>query len=128
MIQNLQAQPPAAPAATSLAAHVNILDTFESTNPFDLGSRAGPYAFPKSSSPLDNSWDGTIEQLTLLIISLRVRASEVHWNAPAPQGILDISGTNLLTVYQSLIQFQIETTSTARNQPRDIHNALAMYS
>ena len=37
VLQNLQANPPAPPAA---AAHVNILYAFESIHPFDLGSRA----------------------------------------------------------------------------------------
>ena len=35
VLQTLQANPPAAPAA---AAHVNILDAFEFIQPFDLGS------------------------------------------------------------------------------------------
>ena len=41
VLQNLQYQPPASPAAAAPAARVNILDAFESTNPFDLGLRAG---------------------------------------------------------------------------------------
>ena len=94
VLQTLQDNPTAAPAA---AAHVNILDAFESTHPFDLVSRAGSYAFAKASAPLEKTWDGTIEQFPSFIISLRVRASEVRWNAPAPQGILDINGSNLLS-------------------------------
>ena len=73
------------------------MDAFESVNPFDLGSRAGSYAFAKASAHLDETWDGTIEKLPPFVISLRVRASGVLWNAPAPQGILDIVGSNLLT-------------------------------
>ena len=78
------------------------MDAFEYVNPFDLGSRSGSYAFSKASAPLDKPWDGTIEQLPSFIISLRVRASEVRWNSPAPQGILDINRSNLLTDYHSL--------------------------
>ena len=48
VLQTLQANPPAAPAA---AAHVNILYAFESIHPFDLGSRDGSYAFAKASAP-----------------------------------------------------------------------------
>ena len=94
VLQTLQANPPVAPAA---AAHANILDDFESIYPFDLGSRAGSYASAKASAPLDGTWDGTVEKPPSFIISLRVSASEVRWNAPAPQGILDINGSNLLT-------------------------------
>ena len=85
-LQTLQAYPPASPAA---AAHVNIMNSFESIHPFDLGFRAGSYAFVKASAPLDETWDGTIEQFPSFIISLCIRASEVCWNAPAPKGILD---------------------------------------
>ena len=77
VLQNIQAQPPAAPASVSPAAHVNILDAFEPTNPFDLGSRAVSYAFVKASPPLDDSWDRNIEQLPSFIIRLCVHASEV---------------------------------------------------
>ena len=38
VLQTLQANPPSAPDS---AAHVNILDAFESIHPFDPGSRAG---------------------------------------------------------------------------------------
>ena len=72
VLQTFQANPPASPAA---AAHVNILDAFESINPFVIGSRAGSYAFAKASAPLDETWDGTIKQFPSFIISLRVRAS-----------------------------------------------------
>ena len=41
VLKNIQGQPPAAPAAPSPAAHVNILDAFKSINTFDIGSRSG---------------------------------------------------------------------------------------
>ena len=94
VLQTLQANPPASPSA---AAHANIMDAFNSIHPFDLGSRAGSYDFSKASAPLDETWYGTIKQFPSFIISIRVRASEVRWNAPAPQGILDINGSNFLT-------------------------------
>ena len=50
VLQTFQANLPAAPAA---AAHVNIMDAFESIHPFDLGSQAVSYAFAKASDPLD---------------------------------------------------------------------------
>ena len=99
VLQTLQTNTPAAPDA---AAHVNIMDAFESIHSFDLGSRAGSYAFAKASAPLDETWDGTIKKFPSIIISLLFHALEFFWNAPAPQGILDINGSNLLTDYHSL--------------------------
>ena len=124
-LQTLQANPPAAPAA---AAHVNILGAFESIHHFYLGYRAGSYAFAKASAPLEKTWNGTIEQFPSFIISLHIRESKVCWNAPAPQGILDINGSNLLTDYHSLTILQVDNASAARVDPHATQNACAMYS
>ena len=125
VLQTFQSNPPAAPAA---AAHDNILDAFESIHPFDLVSRAGSYAFAKASAPLDETWDSTIKQSPSFVISLCVCASEVHWNAPAPQGILDINKSNLLTYYHSLTIIQVDNASATPVDPRATQNARAMYS
>ena len=63
VLQTFRANTPAAPSAAAPAVHVNILDAFESVNPFDLGYRAGSYFFPKQvprskkpgTEPLNNS-------------------------------------------------------------------------
>ena len=99
VLQTLKANPP---ESKDDVAHVNILDAFESIHPFDLGSQAGSYAFAKASAPLNKTLDGTVKKFPSFIISLRVCVSEVRWNAPAPQGTLDINGSNLLTDYHSL--------------------------
>ena len=127
-LHTIKDDPRASPAAASPAAHVNILDAFESVNPFDLGSRAGSYAFAKASAPLDETWDGTIEKFPSSIIILRVHASKVIWNAPVPQCILDISGSNLLADYHSLTTLQVYNASTARVDPCAIQNARTVYS
>ena len=57
-----------------------------------------------------------------------MRASGVRWKSPAPQGILDIAGSNLLKDYHSLTNLQVYNASTARVDPCAIQNARAMYS
>ena len=88
-----QANPHVLPAASSPADHVNIMDAFESVNPFNLGSQARSYDYIKAIAPVDKTWDGTIGQFPSFIISLCVRESEVHWYYRTPQCILDIGGT-----------------------------------
>ena len=61
------------------------------------------------------------------IISLRVRASEVRWNAPAPQVILDIIGSNLLTDYHILTILEVDNASTALVDTRATQNTSALY-
>ena len=121
--QIFKANTPAAPAD-----HVKILESFEFVNIFDLGSRSGYYAFSKASSPLDETWDGIIKQFLSFIIIICVRASKVFWNAPSPQGILNISGSNLLTDYRILTTLQVDNKSAASVHPCAIQNARAMYS
>ena len=128
VLKTFQANPPASPSAAAPAAHVNILDAFESVNPFDLGSPSGSYAFSKASAPLNETWDGTIKKFPSFIISLRVCPSEVCWTAPSTQCILNIYGSNLLTNCHSLNTLQVYNTSTARVDPRDIQNACTIYS
>ena len=60
VLQKFQANPPVYPSDAAPTTHVNILDAFESVDPFDLGSRSGSYAFSKSSAPLNETWDGAI--------------------------------------------------------------------
>ena len=128
VLQTFQSNIPEAPAAAAPADHVKILGTFGSVNHFELGSRDGSYDFAKASAPLDETWDVTIEKFPSFFISLRFHASKVRWNAPAPQGILDIYGSKLLTDYHSLNTLQVYNTSTSHVYPRAIQNASAMYS
>ena len=121
----LQSNPPAGSAA---AAHANMLDAFESIHPFYIGSLAGPYAFAKASAPLNKTWDGTIEQFPSFVICHHVCASQVCWNSPAPQGIIDINGSNLLMDYHSLTIFEVDNASAARVDNCATQNSCAMYS
>lgn len=109
----------------------NVLDPFNAPNPFDLSSRAGSYAFATASAALDELWDGTIEKFPAFIISLRVRASEVRWNAAAPQGIMsytvNATACNLLTEYHSIPEADLEAARLARADPRAIQNSKALY-
>ena len=69
-----------------------------------------------------------MKQFPSFIISLRVRASKVCWNAPAPQGILDINGSNLLTDYHSLTILEVDNASATSVDPCATQNVCAMYS
>ena len=55
VLKTFQANPTAAPAAAAPADYVNIMDAFESVNPFDLGSRAGYSDFAKASAPIEKT-------------------------------------------------------------------------
>ena len=128
VLHTFQSNPPAAPATAAPNSHVNIMDAFNYVNRFDLDARAVSYAFSKASAPLDETWNSTIEKFLSFIISICVHASEVCWNASAPQGILDIYGSNLLTYYHSLTTIQVYNVYNARVYPSSIQNACIMYS
>lgn len=116
-----------AAAAAAPTVRQPLLDPFDSSAPFDLSSRAGSVAFAAASAALDESWDGSVETFPSFIVTLRIRASEVKWNAVAPQGILTFGGNNLLTHYHSVTDTDIETALTARVDPRAVQNARALY-
>jgi hypothetical protein len=118
------AGPQAAPAAP---AHQPVLDPYSSTAPFDLSSRAGSTAFSAACAALDDTWDGTIETFPSFIIGLRIRASEIHWNAAQPQGILTIAGHHLITHYHSITDAEIEAARVARVDPRAVQNSRSLY-
>ena len=55
VLQKFQVNPTVSPAAAAPAAHVNIMDAFESVKPFELGYQAVSYAFSKSGTPLNET-------------------------------------------------------------------------
>jgi hypothetical protein len=67
------------------------------------------------------------ETFPAFIISLRIRAGEVHWNSQVPTGIREINGNNLLTDYHSVTDADVENTRAAHVDPRAIQNTKAMY-
>ena len=113
-------------------AHVPILDPFNATSPFDLGTRAGSFAWSQACSPLTVKWDGNIENLPPFLIALRIRAQEVKWDAPPPHGILTFTtqgaNKNLLQDYHSITPAMTEAARVARADPRAIQNSLALYT
>lgn len=130
-LANLQhPQPPAPPNAPqqNVAA---LLDPFDSDQPFDLTSRSGSQAFTTASAPLDETWDGTIQTFPSFLISLRVRASEVKWDAPPPCGILTYTihgiACNLFTKHHSISEAELEQARTLRINDRARQNAKALY-
>jgi hypothetical protein len=64
---------------------------------------------------------------TSFIISLRIRSSEVHRNAAAPQGILTINGQHLITHYHSLTDTDITNAQVARTDPHAVQNSRPLY-
>ena len=116
-----------APASTP------VFDPFDSTEPFDLSTRAGSAAYTTISAPLDEVWDGHVATFPSFIVALRLRSEEGGWNATAPQGILtfptDTTGitNNILTDYHSITDAQIETARAARVDQRAIQNSKAMF-
>ena len=114
-------------AVAAPTAATPLLDPFASTLPFDLASRAGSSAFNDASAPLDVTWDGTPDTFPSFIISLRIRAAECNWNAPAPQGIISIGTRNLLTDYHSVPLADVTAATANRTDPRAIQNNRALY-
>jgi hypothetical protein len=108
-------------------AHPPVLDPFSSTAPLDLSLRVGSTAFALVCAPLDDPWDGTADTLPSFIISLRIRSSEVQWNALAPQRILTINGHHLITHYHSLTDADITAAQAARTDPHPVQNSHALY-
>ena len=109
-----------APAAPNAAAPV--LDPFAAADPFDLSSRAGDAAFKQACAAITPHWDGTIDKFPPFVISLKVRAREAHWTAPAPTGIAEIGGHNIFDDYFSLTPAEVEAARVARNNDRAVQN------
>jgi hypothetical protein len=105
-----------------------ILDPFQSAQPFDLASRAGSIAYTTACSALDEPWDGTPDTFPTFIISLKIRAAEIHWNAPNPRGILEIVNHNLLTHYHTISDQDVTDAYNNRADPRAVQNSKALYS
>ena len=61
------------------------------------------------------------------LIGLMIQSSEVTWNAPDPQGIIMITGHNLLTDYHSITDAKIEVACVARVNPRAIQSSKTLH-
>jgi hypothetical protein len=83
-LTNQNAAAAAAAAPPPPAVHTVVLDPFESNEPFDLSTRTGSTAFATACAALKEPWNGTVETFPAFIISLRIRAGEVHWNSQVP--------------------------------------------
>jgi hypothetical protein len=134
VLTNIQADQAAAAAAAVAAVptvHVPTFDPFEAATAFDLSSRAGSLAYTTACSPLELKWDGTINKFPSFLIALRVRASEVNWGAPAPQGILayTVGGTvrNLFTDHYSISEADLEAARAARTDDRAVQNSRTLF-
>jgi len=124
----LQQQVAAAPPAPIVAAPAPpTLQLFDNGSPFDMASRAGSAAMTLAASPLSCSWDGTLAKLPPFLSSLKKRALEARWYAPAPHGILLFPPHDLLSAYHAIPLLDIELAATARTDPRATQNSLAMF-
>ena len=119
-----QQQPPAAPVQQPAAPLLNLYD---SDQPFDLSTRAGSSAFNQACEPLDAKYDGTVDTFPAFVTSLRLRAREVGWDRAGATNILIVNGVNILDGYHNLTQTQVDAASAARNNPRAIQNARALF-
>ena len=122
--QQVAAQPPAAAIA---APHAPTLQLFDNGSPFDMASRAGSAAMTLAASPLSCTWDGTLDKLPAFLSSLKKRALEAKWYAPAPHGILLFPPHDLLSSYHAIPLQDIELAASTRTDPRSIQNSLAMF-
>ena len=116
-------QQQAAPSVASPA----VLTLFDNSTPFDMSSRAGSTAMSLASSPLSSTWDGSVLQLPPFLASLKKRAHEAKWYAPAPHGILTFPPHDLLSAYHSVTLPTIELAAATRTNPRAQQNSLAMF-
>ena len=123
----LQQQQAAAPVAAPTVAPTAVLTLFDDGTPFDMSSRSGSTAMSLASSPLSSPWDGSVLKLPSFLASLKKRAHEAKWYAPAPFGILTFPPHDLLSAYHSVDLPSIELAATARTNPRAKQNSLAMF-
>ena len=123
----ITALPPHPPAPPPPAAHVPIVDIFDSNLPFDLSTRSGHDAMTHISKALDEICDGTVDKFPLFLIELRLRANEGGWNAAAPTGILTHGGHDLLENYHAIPEATVEAARTSRTNDRAKQNSKAMF-
>lgn len=119
--------------AQPAAAHAPLYDLFDNGTPFDMNSRAGSSAMSIASAALSEKWDGSATKLPTFLLSLKQRAQDVKWDAPAPHGILmfpdnDGNNCNLLDSYHSISPVTIEQVRAARTDFRSSQNSRAMFS
>ena len=119
-----QQQPPAVPAQQPAAPLLNLYD---SDQPFDLSTCAGSSAFHQACEPLNAKYDGTVDTFLAFVTSLRLRAREVGWDRAGTTNILLFNRVNILDGYHNLTQAQVDVASAARNNPRAIQNARALF-
>lgn len=106
---------------------IPIHDFFASGNALNLGTRSGTEAYEKMAEPLSQVWDGNPASFPTFIMNLRLRASKSKWNANGPLGIMEINGNNILTSYHSIVGAQVESSRSARVNPRAIQNSKSLY-
>jgi hypothetical protein len=75
--------------------HVAITIFFDNVSPFDLSSRAGSTAFQQAYTALDEPWDGTVNSFPAFILAVKMQSTEVRFDAPAPQGIFNITTSSV---------------------------------
>ena len=92
--------PPPIPAA--------VFDPFAEDKPFDLSTRIGSKTFSEACAPLEQKWGGSVQNFPSFVVSLRLRAAEANWNAPAHHGIVKIGTNDILTDYHSVTDNETE--------------------
>ena len=104
-----------------------VSEPFQADVPYNRASMLSSQAYADVSEPLDDIWDGMVNIFPLFVVGLNLRAEEDKWNAPAPNGILDINGKNMLTEYHSITEVDIDAPCTSRTNNRAIQNGRAMF-
>ena len=104
-----------------------VFDSFTADQPFNLNTRLGSQAYSDLAAPLDNVWNGEVSTFPTFIVDLTLRAKKGKWNAPAPHGILEIDGHDILTEYSSITDAQITAARTNRTNHRAIQNSKVMF-
>jgi uncharacterized protein YdcH (DUF465 family) len=125
--------PPAANAAAPAVANPGDDPIFE-PSPLDLSSRTGLAAYAATCAKLDETWDGSANQLPAFVAAIRSRVSAAYWNAGPPHGITRVPSTtinnhffDLLADYNQVDKADITTAGTNRTDRRAKQNATAMY-
>jgi hypothetical protein len=113
-------------AAARHVVHQPLLDQFDLPPLTSLRGLA-PALSLQPAPPSMKHGTGTINTPPSIIITLRIHSSEVKWNTTAPQGILTITGHDLLTDYHTVPDDNLNAACTARNDPQAIQNSRAMH-
>ncbi len=90
-----------------------VLDPFSSGQPFNLSNRADAAAYQILCAALDVKWDGDVKKFPPFLITLKIKAKDMHWDDPTT-GITIVACKNIFDAYDNISDAEVAAAKVAR--------------